>query len=59
MMMMSEMFGKDSKSGDKTDIFTIMMMSQMFAGGANPFENMFSGLTIPSTTPAAGKPKNK
>ena len=59
MMMMSEMFGKDSKSGDKTDIFTIMMMSQMFAGGANPFENMFSGLTIPSTTPAAGNPKNK
>ena len=59
MMMMSEMFGKDSKSGDKTDIFTIMMISQMFAGGANPFENMFSGLTIPSTTPAAGKPKNK
>ena len=59
MMMMSEMFGKDSKSGDKTDIFTIMMMSQMFAGGANPFENMFSGLTIPSTTPAASKPKNK
>ena len=59
MMMMSEMFGKDSKSGDKTDIFTIMMMSQMFAGGANPFENMFSGLTIPSTTPAVGKPKNK
>ena len=59
MMMMSEMFGKDSKSGDKTDIFTIMIMSQMFAGGANPFENMFSGLTIPSTTPAAGKPKNK
>lgn len=59
MMMMSEMFGKDSKNGDKTDIFTIMMMSQMFAGGANPFENMFSGLTIPSTTPAAGKPKNK
>lgn len=59
MMMMSEIFGKDSKSGDKTDIFTIMMMSQMFAGGANPFENMFSGLTIPSTTPAASKPKNK
>ena len=59
MMMMSEMFGKNSKSGDKTDIFTIMMMSQMFAGGANPFENMFSGLTIPSTTPAAGNPKNK
>ena len=59
MMMMSEMFGKDSKRGDKTDIFTIMMMSQMFAGGANPFENMFSGLTIPSTTPAAGNPQNK
>ena len=59
MMMMSEMFDKDSKSGNKTDIFTIMMMSQMFAGGANPFENMFSGLTIPSPTPAAGKPKNK
>ena len=59
MMMMSEMFGKDSQSGDKTDIFTIMMMSQMFAGGANPFENIFSGLTIPSTTPAASKPKNK
>ena len=59
MMMMSEMFSKDSKSGDKADIFTIMMMSQMFAGGANPFENMFSGLTIPSTTPAVGNPKNK
>ena len=59
MMMMSEMFGKDSKSGDKTDIFTIMMMSQMFAGGANPFENMFNNLTIPSTTPAADNPKNK
>ena len=43
MMMMSEMFGKDSKSGDKTDIFTMMMMSQMFAGGTNPFANMFGG----------------
>jgi hypothetical protein len=53
MMMMSEMFGKDSKSGDKTDIFTMMMMSQMFAGGANPFTNMFGGLTAPSA-PAAG-----
>ena len=57
MMMMSEMFGKDSKSGDKTDIFTMMMMSQMFAGGANPFANMFSGLTAPSA-PAAGGPQN-
>ena len=57
MMMMSEMFGKDSKSGDKTDIFTMMMMSQMFAGGANPFANMFSGLTAPST-PAAGGPQD-
>lgn len=57
MMMMSEMFGKDSKSGDKTDIFTMMMMSQMFAGGANPFANMFSGLTAPSA-PAAGGPQD-
>lgn len=57
MMMMSEMFGKDSKSGDKSDIFTMMMMSQMFAGGANPFANMFSGLTAPST-PAAGGPQD-
>lgn len=57
MMMMSEMFGKDSKSGDKTDIFTMMMMSQMFAGGANPFANMFSGLTAPSV-PAAGGPQD-
>lgn len=54
MMMMSEMFGKDSKSGDKTDIFTMMMMSQMFASGANPFANMFSGLTAPSTASASG-----
>ena len=54
MMMMSEMFGKDSKSGDKTDIFTMMMMSQMFAGGANPFANMFSGLTAP----VAGGPQD-
>ena len=57
MMMMSEMFGKDSKSGDKTDIFTMMMMSQMFAGGANPFANMFSGLTAPSA-PAVGGPQD-
>lgn len=57
MMMMSEMFGKDSKSGDKADIFTMMMMSQMFAGGANPFANMFSGLTAPSA-PAAGGPQD-
>ena len=57
MMMMSEMFGKDSKSGDKTDIFTMMMMSQMFAGGANPFANMFGGLTAPSA-PAAGGPQD-
>ena len=57
MMMMSEMFGKDSKSGDKTDIFTMMMMSQMFAGSANPFANMFSGLTAPSA-PAAGGPQD-
>ena len=57
VMMMSEMFGKDSKSGDKTDIFTMMMMSQMFSGGANPFANMFSGLTAPST-PAAGGPQD-
>lgn len=57
MMMMSEMFGKDSKSGDKTDIFTMMMMSQMFAGGANPFANMFSGLIAPSA-PAAGGPQD-
>ena len=57
VMMMSEMFGKDSKSGDKADIFTMMMMSQMFAGGANPFANMFSGLTAPST-PAAGGPQD-
>lgn len=57
VMMMSEMFGKDSKSGDKTDIFTIMMMSQMFSGGANPFANMFSGLTAPSA-PAAGGPQD-
>jgi hypothetical protein len=57
MMMMSEMFGKDSKSGDKTDIFTMMMMSQMFAGGANPFANMFGGLTAPST-PAVGGPQD-
>ena len=54
MMMMSEMFGKDSKSGDKTDIFTMMMMSQMFSSGANPFANMFSGLTAP----AAGGPQD-
>ena len=57
MMMMSEMFGKDSKSGDKTDIFTMMMMSQMFAGGANPFANMFGGLTAPSA-PAVGGPQD-
>lgn len=57
MMMMSEMFGKDSKSGDKTDIFTMMMMSQMFAGGANPFANMFSGLTAP-LAPAVGGPQD-
>lgn len=57
MMMMSEMFGKDSKSGDKTDIFTMIMMSQMFAGGANPFANMFGGLTAPSA-PAAGGPQD-
>lgn len=57
MMMMSEMFGKDSKSGDKTDIFTMMMMSQMFAGGANPFANMFGSLTAPSA-PAAGGPQD-
>lgn len=58
MMMMSEMFGKDSKSGDKTDIFTMMMMmSQMFAGGANPFANMFGGLTAPSA-PVAGGPQD-
>ena len=57
MMMMSEMFGKDSKSGDKTDIFTMIMMSQMFAGGANPFANMFGGLTAPSA-PAADGPQD-
>ena len=57
MMMMSEMFDKDSKSGDRTDIFTMMMMSQMFAGGANPFANMFSGLTAPSA-PAADGPQD-
>lgn len=63
MMMMSEMFGKDSKSGDKTDIFTMMMMSQMFAGGANPFANMFGGFaaapaTNGYTAPSAGGPQD-
>lgn len=45
-IMMSEVFGKDNKS-DKNDLISMLFMSQMFAGGANPFASMFG---IPTET---------
>ena len=45
-IMMSEVFGKDNKS-DKNDLISMLFMSQMFAGGANPFASMFG---IPAET---------
>lgn len=42
MMMMSEMFKDNGKTGDN-DFFKMMMMSQVFGGGVNPFAQMFNG----------------
>lgn len=56
MMMMSEMFKDNGKSGDN-DFFRMMMMSQMFSGGVNPFAQMFSGFAAtPAKSPAVGGP---
>jgi hypothetical protein len=50
-MMMSEMFKDNGKSNDN-DFFKMMMMSQMFSGGVNPFAQMFGGFNaIPAKSP--------
>lgn len=51
LMMMSEIFGKEGKTGDN-DFFKMMMMSQIFSNGSNPFAAMLGGLNAtPVKTP--------
>jgi hypothetical protein len=42
MMMMSQMMGGQ---GDSSNFMQMMLMSQMMGNGANPFSNLFGGLT--------------
>lgn len=53
LMMMSEMFKDNGKSNDN-DFFKMIMMSQMFSGGANPFAQMFGGLNATSAKNPGG-----